>query len=134
MNSRNISVGLVLVVVPVLLGCSQFANPIMKPPVVVSVRDSLVSRGKVLIITNTSKEHLHQVQVSVAANPSRDLPERKAVVAEALSPHQQTQVGWLELADRPLVAGDRVSISCHEYGHELTITIPETSVSREAAK
>ena len=134
MNARRICVGIGPLMSLMLLGCSNFANPVMQPPVVVSVRDSLVNRGKVLIITNASGEHLHQVQVFVAANSAHGAPEKKAVVAESLEPHRQVQVGWLELGDRNLLVGDRGSVTCHEYSHAMTITIPATSAPREAAR
>jgi hypothetical protein len=139
MKTRNVkkvwygrlAMGTMAVVVSVLgSGCGA----VSQPPVVVSVRDSLLDRGKVVRITNTSEWHLHQVQVHAAANHEHNLPERTAVVAESLAPHQTVEAGWAELAGRHVVVGDVVSVSCHEYGGRRTTTIPETIARREAAR
>jgi len=114
----------------ICVGCGA----VSQPPVVVSVRDSLLDRGKVVRITNTSEGHLHQVQVHVAANRERNLPERTAVVAESLAPHQTVEAGWAELGGRHVVVGDVVSVICHEYGARRTITITDTISHREAAR
>jgi hypothetical protein len=100
----------------------------------VQVHAAAKARADCVRITNTSEWHLHQVQVHAAANHEHNLPERTAVVAESLAPHQTVEAGWAELAGRHVVVGDVVSVSCHEYGGRRTTTIPETIARREAAR
>lgn len=112
-------------------GCEQWGSP-TAPPVAVSVRDSVLGKGKVLRVTNTSDAYLHQVEASVAANAG--MPGRTAVIAEALAPHRTVEVGWIQLGDRELLAGERVSVRCRGYAQALTVTVPANSAPREVAR
>ena len=122
----------VMALTAIMPGCDDAVRSVKQPPVVVTVRESLVNKGKVLKITNTSSEYLHQVEVQVGGAASSALPAKSAVVAVALAPHATASVGWLELGDRPLVVGDVVAIRCHEYGQPLMVTVPEVSSANEA--
>lgn len=120
---------LIVTLVSLTVGCTLQTEP----PIVVSVRESHLDRGKVLRITNTMFFSVHQVQVIVAANPKYRFPEVTAVVADSLASNYTVEVGWRELGGRELVPGDTVSVTANNYG-SVTITVPKLTAPRQAAK
>jgi hypothetical protein len=63
-----------------------------KPPLALTVRDSMAGSGKVLRITNTSGRAIHQVRLSVSNR--QDHYER--VVADTIRPHDTIEVRWTD--------------------------------------
>lgn len=90
------------------------------PPLSVAQRDSLWGKGKVLIITNTSDKHLHELRIKVVGAGGKDVVQ--VMVAPTLKPHDTIEVGWLELAEK-IEPGDTVTISCLGYGR-MRVTVP----------
>ena len=131
MDKKRSCVWIYLALLAVVTGCGSLSQ---SPPVTVSVRNSLVNRGKVLIITNTSDNHLRQLEVAVSANSSNGLAGTTVVVAASLSPHKSIEVGWLELGNRELGVGDDVVLNCRGYALGFSVKVQEISSPRQAAK
>ncbi len=82
-----------------------------KPPVSVTVTESMVGQGLVLTVTNTSDEFLHDVAVSIES-PAGEL---KKFFSASLAPHDAVKVGWLKLDGWPIPEGSEVEVSAKGY-------------------
>ncbi len=83
----------------------------LKPPISIGKKESAVGQGIVVIITNTSEEHLHDVIVNITGPAG----ETKQLTIATLSPHQSVNVGWLKLDGWPIPQGSEVSVTCKGY-------------------
>jgi hypothetical protein len=94
-----------------------------EPPITLTTRDSLVGAGKVLIITNTSDETLHQITLGIS-NDEKNQEVKDVVVAVTLKPHDSIQVGWMEL-NLAFEPGDSVRVGAKGYMAYVRGTVPE---------
>lgn len=83
----------------------------LAPPVSVGKKESLVGQGMVLVVTNTSGDHLHDVTVDIES-PSG---EKKQYTVATLDPHDSISVGWLKLDGWPIPEGSTVRVSCKGF-------------------
>ncbi len=81
------------------------------PPVSVGQRESAVGQGIVIIVTNTSEEHLHDVKLTIKSPAG----EVKTFSTPTLEPHESLNVGWLKLEGWPIPKGSEVTVSCKDY-------------------
>jgi hypothetical protein len=63
-----------------------------KPPLALTVRDSMAGNGKVLRVTNTSSRPIYRVWLSVSNR--QDHYER--VIADSIQPHDTIEFRWME--------------------------------------
>jgi hypothetical protein len=75
-----------------VIGCVVHGQAFSKPPLAVTIRDSMVGHGKVLRITNTSNGPIHQVRLSLSNR--KDHYER--VIADTIQPHDTIELNWME--------------------------------------
>lgn len=94
-----------------------------EPPITLTTRDSLVGAGKVLIITNTSDETLHQITLGIS-NDEKNQEVKDVVVAVTLKPHDSIQLGWMEL-NLAFEPGDSVRVGAKGYMSYVRGTVPE---------
>lgn len=83
----------------------------VSPPISIGQRESMIGQGKVLTVTNTSDEYLHEIAVTVEA-PDGVV---KTYSAATLEPHESISVGWLKLDGWPIPEGAEVTVSCKGY-------------------
>lgn len=89
-----------------IAGCNKVA-----PPVSVSKRDSVFGQGIVVVVTNTSADHLHEVEV-VITSPDNEV---KTFNTPTLKPHDSIDVGWAKLDGWPIPEGSSVQVSCKGF-------------------
>jgi hypothetical protein len=89
-----------------------------KPPLAVTVRHAMVGNGKVLRITNTSNEPIHQVRLSLANR--QDHYER--VIADTIQPHDTIEFAWQE-SGFALEKGMRIELRASGYDGSFRDTI-----------
>ena len=106
MSHRIAARGLAAALATVLLNACFLA-----PPVSIGKKDSLLGQGAVIVITNTSDEHLHDVTVEIES-PSGEV---RRYVEPTLDPHDSMTVGWLKLEGWPIPEGAEVTVSCKDY-------------------
>jgi hypothetical protein len=94
-----------------------------EPPITLTIRESKVGAGMVLMITNTSDEPLHQITVS-ASNDDAKRELKEVVVATTLKPHATIEVGWMEL-DWAFQPGELVRVGAKGYMAYVRGTVPE---------
>ena len=99
---------LILSTLLLLTGCGQKA-----PPLSIVQRDSLVGVGKVLIITNTSDDHLHECTIELSAPSGQHYGP--TVFAATLKPHETVEIGWMELGEWKVEPGETVTFSAKGY-------------------
>jgi hypothetical protein len=77
----------------------------LESPISILERESVIGRGKVIVITNTSNEHLHECSITVnnLKNENATLP--------TIKPHESQKIGWLELGYE-LRTGDKIQVNC----------------------
>ncbi len=83
----------------------------VQTPVSVTVRESLVGRGKVLQIRNVSEEPLEGVVVR-AIKPSTN--EQARLEINRLKPDEATDIGWVEW-NWKLEPGQRIEVDARGY-------------------
>jgi hypothetical protein len=97
-------------------------------PVSTAFRNSLVGKGKVLLIRNDSTdETLPALVVRVRTAKWGDNSEQYREVGKDVKPGQVVEVGWQQLRGWRLEAGEEVEISCvggKDYD-TLTVRVPE---------
>lgn len=76
-------------------------------PLSVIPKNSMLGKGKVMVVTNISDEYLHECSVSVNK-------QQTDVAIPTLKPHESQNIGWLELGYE-LRAGDQIAINCKKY-------------------
>ncbi len=81
---------------------------ILDIPLSVISKNSIIGKGKVIVVTNTSNEYLHECSISI--NP----PNENPLVIPTISPHSSEDIGWLEIGFE-LRPNDLVSILCKKY-------------------
>ncbi len=84
----------------------------LSPPFTVTYRNSHVGRGVVMDISNRSGATLYGVRVTIKAKDGR---HTSAEVIDALRPGEDKEVGWLQLHQWVLEAGEEVSIYASGY-------------------
>ena len=84
------------------LGCAS------RPPIRATYRESIVGKGMVLQVENTSCRHL-RVAVSLE-NPTTGDRRRRTL---DLGPKDVDEIGWLQ--GWRVMSGDRIAISHHDY-------------------
>jgi hypothetical protein len=75
-------------------------------PISLISKNSIIGKGKVIVITNTSDEYLHECPISINNN--------NAITLATLKPHESQNIGWMELGYE-LRIGDNISVSCKKY-------------------
>jgi hypothetical protein len=90
--------------------------PTLDVPLSVISKNSIFGKGKVLVITNTSDEYLHECSVSI--NPPNENPK----IIPTISPHASENIGWLELGFE-IRPADLISILCKKYSTPFTLKI-----------
>jgi hypothetical protein len=88
----------------------------LEVPLSIISKNSMLGKGKVLVITNTSDEYLHECSISI--NPPNDNP----LVIPTIGPHASNDIGWLELGFE-LRPTDQISILCKKYAIPFTLKI-----------
>jgi hypothetical protein len=93
----------------VLIVLFLFFNKSPIPPnIQVGFRDSLLGRGKVVILTNRSGDHYYDVRVSVRTSNGRSA---SVIANRDLAPLGSCEVGWLELGNWVVEPGETVFVS-----------------------
>jgi hypothetical protein len=75
-------------------------------PISLISKNSIIGKGKIIVITNTSDEYLHECPISVNNN--------NVITLATIKPHESQNIGWMELGYE-LRISDNVSISCKKY-------------------
>jgi len=111
MNSARLLILFVVAIASISNALAVFG--VGEPPISLLVRPSAIGAGYVLVITNTSDDHLHEISVQ-AKTPNGEIL-KKRVVATTLAPHKSIEIGWLELSDWQFAAGETVYIGAKGY-------------------
>jgi hypothetical protein len=117
---------LTLVLILALLAANPSAHALFgmgEPPICLTTRNSLIGAGKVLIITNTSDETLHQITLGIS-NDKKNQEVKDAVVAVTLEPHKSIELGWMEL-NLAFEPGDSVRVGAKGYLSYVREKVPE---------
>ncbi|MGH8550914.1 MAG: hypothetical protein ACRERU_20405 [Methylococcales bacterium] len=100
-----------------LIPTPSLAWSLGKPDLSLVTRPSIVGKGRVLIVTNTSDEYLHECTIKINSS------DKTPVIATTLAPHASTEIGWLEL-DQELRPGDKVAIGCKGFLMDANVVLP----------
>lgn len=98
-------------------GCDESSTA---PPITAAARDSLLGRGKVLIITNNSNHHLYDVKVVMRSGES----SASVRAAEHLAPLKSVEIGWRELENWKIEPGQRFEIHADDYNLPAVFEVP----------
>jgi hypothetical protein len=117
-QSRTRLVCLVAVLCATPLACKSTVLP---PSVTVSFRNSVIGRGKVIQLTNSSNHHLYNVSV-ICRGVNGSSASVKAT--DHLAPGEMKEVGWMEFGSWTPVSGETIEVHADNYGLPVTATIP----------
>ena len=88
-------------------------------PISVVQRDSAIGRGKVLILTNTSGDYLHECTIKIVARDGNQTCG-PMTFSTSFAPHEQIEIGWAELETERsswiVEPGEMVTLRCKGYG------------------
>ena len=85
-------------------------------PLSIISKNSIIGKGKVIVVTNTSDQYLHECSISI--NP----PNENPIVIPTITPHSSKEIGWLEIGYE-LRPNDLVSATCKKYLQPYTFKI-----------
>jgi hypothetical protein len=77
-------------------------------PLSVIPKDSMLGKGKVIVVTNISDDYIHECAITVNQQSS------ETITIPTLKPHESKNIGWLELGYE-LRVGDQIAINCKKY-------------------
>ena len=77
-------------------------------PLSIIPKDSMLGKGKVIVVTNISNDYVHECAVTVNQQNS------ETITIPTIKPHESKNIGWLELGSE-LRLGDQIAINCKNY-------------------
>jgi hypothetical protein len=89
-----------------------------KPPLAITVRDSMGGNGKVLRITNTSDWPIHQVRLLLSNGQDRF----ERVIADTIQGHGTIEFDWMETG-LALEKGMQIELRARAYGASFRDTV-----------